>query len=121
MYVTWCYANDAYKRCFYFISLKLWPHERDNLNEHIVTISCKLVHGVTQACPCEVSCCSRLRCTMKVSNKTRLFCRHKQLRYPAKKLSSLSLADAVDADDFGGTFHLLRMDRRMFAVHRESA
>ena len=102
-------------------TLKLWPHESDILDERIVTISCKRVHGTTQACPCETSGCSRLRRTMKVSNKTRLFCRHKQLRYPAKKLSSLSLADAVDADDFGGTFHLSRMDRKPFTVHRESA
>ena len=58
---------------------------------------------------------------MKVSNKTRLFRSHKQLIYPAKKLSSLSLADAVDGNDFGGTSHLSRMDRKTFAVHRESA
>ena len=96
---------------------KLWQHEGDNLDERIVTISCKRVHGATQARPCETSGCLRPRCTMKVSNKTRLLCRREQLRSPAKKLSSLSLADAVDADDFGGKSHLSRMDRKTFAVH----
>ena len=71
--------------------------------------------------PCETSVCSRLRCTMKLSNKTRLCCRHEQLRYPAKKRSTFPLADAVDADDFGGTFHLSQMDRKTLPVHRESA
>ena len=71
--------------------------------------------------PCETSVCSRLKCTMKVSNKTRLFCRQEHLRYPAKKIPLLSLDDAVDADDFGGTFHLSQMDRKSLPVHRESA
>ena len=101
--------------------LKLQPHEGDNLDERIVSIPCKRVYGATQVGPCETSGCSRLRCTVKVSNKTRLFRSHEQLGYPAKNLSSLSLADAVDAEDFGGTSHLTRMDRKKFAVHRESA
>ena len=58
---------------------------------------------------------------MKVSNKTRLFCRHEQLRHPAKKWSLLPLAEAVNADDFGGTFHLSRMDRKSLPVHQKSA
>ena len=102
-------------------AVKLQPHEGDNLDERIVTIPCKRVYGATQARPCETSGCLRLRCTVKVSNKTRLFRRKKQLRYPAKKLSSLSLADAVNAKDFGWTPHLSRMDRKTFAVHRKSA
>ena len=102
-------------------SFKLQPHEGDNLDERIVTIFCKRVHGATRARSCETSGCLRLRRTMKVFNKTRLFCRHQQLRYPAKNPSLFSLADAVDADDFGGTFHLLRTDRKTFAVHRGSA
>ena len=105
--------------CFKFV--KRQPHEGENLDERIVTIPCKRVYGATQARPCETSGCSRQRCAVKVSNKTRLFRSHKQLRHPAKKLSLLSLADAVDADDFGGTSHLSRMDRKTFAVHRESA
>ena len=97
--------------------VKLQPHEGDNLDERIVTISCKRVYGATQARPCETSGCLRLRCTEKVSNKTRLFRSHEQLIYPAKKLSSFSLADAVGANDFGGTSHLSRMDRKTFACH----
>ena len=77
-------------------AVKLQPHEGDNLDERIVTIPCKRVYGATQARPCETSGCLRLRCTVKVSNKTRLFRSHEQLRYPAKKLPSLSLGDAVD-------------------------
>ena len=100
---------------------KLQPHEGDNLDERIVTILCKRVYGTTQDRPCETSGCPRLRCTVKVSNKTRLFRSHEQLGCPAKKLPSLPLADAVDADDFGGTFHLSRMDRKTSAFHRESA
>ena len=102
-------------------TIKLQPHEGDNLDERIVTIPCKRVCGATQAHPCETSGCLRLTCTVIVSNKTRLFRSHEQLRYPAKKLTSLSLAEAEDADDFGGTFHLSQMDRQTFAVHRESA
>ena len=70
-----------------WVSIKLWLHEGDNLDERIVTISCNRVHGATQARPCETSCCLRLRCTVKVSNKTRLFRSHEQLRCSAKKLS----------------------------------
>ena len=33
---------------------------------------------------CGTSVCSRLRCTMKMSNKTRLFCGQEQLRTPLK-------------------------------------
>ena len=66
-------------------TLKHQPHESDNLDELIVTISCKRVYGATQARPCETSGCLRLRCTEKVSNKTRLFRSHEQLRCPAKK------------------------------------
>ena len=33
----------------------------------------------------------------------------------------LSLSDAVDADNFGGTFHLSRMDRKTLPVDQESA
>ena len=99
-------------------AVKLQPHEGDNLDERIVTISCKRVYCATQMRPCEASGCSRLTCTVKVFNKARLFRSHKQLRYPAKKLSSLSLAEAVNADDFGGTSHLSRMDRKTVAVHR---
>ena len=105
----------------YLVSIKPQSHEGDNLDECIVTVPCKRVYGATQAHPCEMSGCSRLRCTMKVFNKTRLFCSHEQLRYPAKKLFSLSLTDAVDANDFGGTSHMSRMDRKTFAVHQESA
>ena len=101
--------------------LKRQPHDGANLDERIVMILCKRVYGATQASPGETSGCLRLRCTVKVSNKTRLFHSHEQLRHPAKELSLLSLADAVDADDFGGTSHLSRMDRKTFAVHRESA
>ena len=32
-----------------FFSLKHQPHESDNLDESIVTISCKRVHGATRA------------------------------------------------------------------------
>ena len=45
--------------------LKLLPHESDNLDERIVMISCKRVHGATQARPCETSGCSRQRCAVK--------------------------------------------------------
>ena len=100
-------------------TLKLQPHEGDNLDERIVTIPCKRVYGATQDRPCETSGCPRLRCTVKVSNKTRLFRSHEQLRCPAKKLSLLSLT--AGADDFGGTSHLSRMGKKTFAVHRESA
>ena len=31
------------------------------------------------------------------------------------------MADAVDSDDFGVTFHLSRMDRKTLPVHSESA
>ena len=103
------------------VYLKRQPHEGDNLDKRIVTIPCKRVYGATQARPCETSGCSRLRCTVKASNKTRLFCVREQLRCPAKNPPLLSLADAVDADDFGGTSHLSRMDRKTFAVHQESA
>ena len=103
------------------LCLKLQPHEGDNLDERIVTISCGRVYCATQARPCETSCCLRLRCTVKVSNKTRLFRSHEQLIYPAKKLPSFSLADAADVADFGGTSHLSRMDRKTFACHRKSA
>ena len=102
-------------------SVKRQPHEGENLGKRIVMIPCKRVYGATQARPCETRGCSRQRCALKVTNKMRLFCSHEQLRYPAKKLSLLSLADAVDVDDFGGTYHLSRMDRKTFAVHRESA
>ena len=101
--------------------VKRQPHDCDNLDERIVTIPCKRVHGATQARLCVLSGCSRLRCTVKASNKTRLFCIHEQLKCPAKNLPSLSLGDAVDAKDFGGTSRLSRMDRKMFAVHQESA
>ena len=116
-----CHVTPLQAMAFLWTTVKLLPHESDNLDERIVTISCKRVHGATQARPCETSGYSRLRCTMKVSNKTRWFCRHELLRYPAKNLSPLSLADAVDADNFGGTSHLSRMDRKTFTVHRESA
>ena len=102
-------------------TLKRQPHEGDNLDERIVTFPCKRVYGATQARSCETSGCSRQRCTVEVSNKTRLFRSHEQLRYPAKKLPLLSLAGAVDADDFGGTSHLSRMDRKTLDVHQESA
>ena len=46
---------------------------------------------------------------------------NEQLRNPAKTCFLLPLADAVDAADFGGTFHLSRMDRKTLPVHRESA
>ena len=98
--------------------LKLQPHEGDNLDERIVAIPCKRVYGATQTRPCEKSGCSRLRCTVKVSNKTRLLRSHEQLSCPAKKLPFLPLADV---DDFGGTSHLSRMDRKTFACHRKSA
>ena len=105
---------------FYNVAtIKRQPHEGENLGERIVAIPCKRVYGATQLRPCETNGCSRQRCAVKVSNKTRLFRSHEQLRYPAKKLSLSSLADAVD--DFGGTSHLSRMDRKTFAVHRESA
>ena len=68
-------------------TLKLQPHEGDNLDERIITISSKRVYGATQARPCETSCCLLLRCTVKVSNKTRLFRSHERLRCPAKKNS----------------------------------
>ena len=103
------------------MTLKLQPHEGDNLDERIITIPCKRVYGATQTRPCEKSGCSRLRCTVKVSNKTRLFRSHEQLRCPAKKLPFLPLADAADVDDFGGTSHLSRMDRKTFACHQKSA
>ena len=103
------------------VTLKRQPHEGENLGERIVTIPFKRVYGATQSRFCKTSGCSRQRCAVKVSNKTRLFRSHEQLRYPAKKLPLSSLADAVDADDFGGTSHLSRMDRKTFAVHRESA
>ena len=90
--------------------VKRQPHDCDNLDERIVTIPCKRVHGATQARLCVLSGCSRLRCTVKASNKTRLFCRHEQ-----------SFADAVNADDFGETIHLSRMDKKTLPVHRESA
>ena len=93
-------------------SLKHQPHEGDNLDERIVAIPCKRVYGATQTRPWETSGCSGQRCTVKVSNKTRLFCSQKQLRYPAKKLPLFSLADAVDVDYFGGTFHLSQMARK---------
>ena len=67
------------------LNVKLQPHEGDNLDERIVTISCKRVYGATQARLCGTSGCSRLRYTVKVSNKMRLFRSHEQLRYPAKK------------------------------------
>ena len=102
-------------------TLKLQPHEGDNLDKRIVTILCKRGYGATQDRPCETSGCPRLRCTVEVSNKTRLFRSHQQLRCPAKKLPLLSLADAVDANDFGGTSHLSRMDRKTFVDHRKSA
>ena len=76
------------KSCKYIANnvrnVKRQPHEGDNLDERIVTIPCKRVYGATQARPCETSGCSRQRCTVKVSNKTRLFRSHEQLRYPAK-------------------------------------
>ena len=102
-------------------TLKLQPHEGDNLDERIVTILCKRVYGATQDRPCEASGCPWLRCTVKASNKTRLFRSHEQLKCPARKLALLSLAAAVDADDFGGTSHLSRMDRKTFVDHRKSA
>ena len=101
--------------------VKRQPHEGDNLDERIITIPCKRVYGATQTRPCETSGCSRLWCTVKLSNKTRLFRSHEQLGYPAKKLPSLSLADAAHANDFGGTSHLSRMNRKTFAVHRKAA
>ena len=64
--------------------LKLQPNEGDNLDERIVTIPCKRVYGATQTRPCEKSGCSRLRCTVKVFNKMRLFRSREQLRRPAK-------------------------------------
>ena len=64
--------------------VKLQPHEGDNLGERIVTILCKRVYSATQDRPCEMSGCPRLRCTLKVSNKTRLLRSHEQLRCPAK-------------------------------------
>ena len=69
----------------YLVSIKPQSHEGDNLDECIVTVPCKRVYGATQSRFCETSGCSRLRCVVKVSNKTRLFCRQEQLRYPAKK------------------------------------
>ena len=60
--------------------LKLQPHEGDNLDERIVTIPCKRVYGATQTRPCEKSGCSRLRCTVEVSSKMRLFRSREQLR-----------------------------------------
>ena len=66
------------------INLKRQPHEGENLDERIVTIPCKRVYGATQARLCETSGCSRQRCAVKVSNKTRLFRSHEQLRYPVK-------------------------------------
>ena len=101
--------------------VKRQPHEGENLSERIVTIPCKRVYGATQARPCETRACSRQRRAVKVTNKMRLFFTHEQLRYPAKKLPLLSLAYAVDVDDFGGTSHLSRIDSKTFAVHRESA
>ena len=114
-YVTYSMDDDSQA------AFKRQPHEGENLGEHIVTIPRKQVYGATQARPCETRGCSRQRCAVKVTNKMRLFCSYEQLRYPAKKLPLLSLADAVDVDDFGGTAHLSRMDRKTFAVHRESA
>ena len=102
-------------------TFKLRPHEGDNLDERIVTIPSKRVYGATQARPCWTSCCLRLRCTVKVSNETRLFRSHEQLRCPAKKLPFLPLADAAGVDDFGGASHLSRMNRKTFACHQKSA
>ena len=103
-------------------SVKRQQHEGENLGECIVTTPCKRVYDATQARPCETRGCSRQRCTVKVTNKTRLFRSHEQLRYPAKKTALPVGIDALlDADDFGGTFHLSRMDRKTFAVHRQSA
>ena len=127
-----CYVNQTQKRLvltwlelllshFVLPSVKLQLHEGDNLDERIITIPCKRVYGATQTRHCEKSGCSRLRCTVKVSNKTRLFRSHEQLRCPAKKLSFQPLADAADVDDFGGTSHLSRKDRKTFACHRKSA
>ena len=67
-----------------WITLKRQPHEGENLDERIVTISCKRVYGATQARPCETSGCSRQRCAVEVSNETHLFRNQEQLRYPAK-------------------------------------
>ena len=74
-----CYWNHSSVDC-----LKGQPHEGDNLDERIVVIPCKRVYGATQAHPCETRGCSRQRCAVKVTNKTRLFRSHEQLRYPAK-------------------------------------
>ena len=57
---------------------------------------------------------------MKVSNKTRLFCRQEQLRYLAKRFALSSLGYAVDAGDFGETFHLSGMDWKTLPARRES-
>ena len=66
------------------VRLKRQPHEGENLDERIVTISCKRVCGATQARSCETSGCSRQRCAVKVSNETHLFRNQEQLIYPAK-------------------------------------
>ena len=61
------------------LCLKRQPHEGDSLDQRIVTIPCKRVYGAAQARPCETSGCLRLRCTVKVSNKTRLFRSHEDV------------------------------------------
>ena len=58
---------------------------------------------------------------MKVFNKTCLFRSHEQLRYPAKKLPLLSLADAVDADVFGGTSREWTGKRSLFTENQPNS
>ena len=114
-YVTYSMDDDSQA------AFKRQPHEGENLGEHIVTIPRKQVYGATQARPCETSGCSRLRCTVKASNKTRLFCIREQLRCPAKNPPLLSLADAVDADDFGGTCHEWTGKRCLFTENQPNS